>query len=128
MAMSDCSKCWETPCVCGHEYDRSKINTIVKGWMDNPENNMKLDKAPVAVGTFNAPDCIDYMLAAKRLHELAGKCQVSYSLHYSEGSNQWNGDIRSTADGESESTRDYMLSSVMGLMIDHLLRVEACNH
>lgn len=21
MAMSDCSKCWETPCVCGHEYE-----------------------------------------------------------------------------------------------------------
>jgi hypothetical protein len=20
MAMSDCSKCWETPCMCGHEY------------------------------------------------------------------------------------------------------------
>lgn len=24
MALSDCSKCWETPCVCGHDYkDRS---------------------------------------------------------------------------------------------------------
>ena len=20
--MSDCSKCWETPCVCGHEYKK----------------------------------------------------------------------------------------------------------
>ena len=20
MAMSDCAKCWETPCSCGHEY------------------------------------------------------------------------------------------------------------
>lgn len=20
MSMSDCSKCWETPCICGHEY------------------------------------------------------------------------------------------------------------
>lgn len=20
MALSDCPKCWETPCVCGHEY------------------------------------------------------------------------------------------------------------
>lgn len=20
MAMSDCSKCWETPCACGHDY------------------------------------------------------------------------------------------------------------
>lgn len=24
MSMSDCVKCWETPCVCGHDYkDRS---------------------------------------------------------------------------------------------------------
>jgi hypothetical protein len=21
MSMSDCVKCWETPCVCGHEYE-----------------------------------------------------------------------------------------------------------
>ena len=20
MSMSDCEKCWETPCICGHEY------------------------------------------------------------------------------------------------------------
>jgi hypothetical protein len=25
MAMSDCAKCWETPCICGHDYkDRSE--------------------------------------------------------------------------------------------------------
>ncbi len=24
MAMSDCDKCWETPCVCGHEYANEK--------------------------------------------------------------------------------------------------------
>jgi hypothetical protein len=24
MAMSDCPKCWETPCVCGHEYKNWK--------------------------------------------------------------------------------------------------------
>ena len=22
MAMSDCEKCWETPCVCGHGWQR----------------------------------------------------------------------------------------------------------
>lgn len=22
MALSDCDKCWETPCVCGHEYEK----------------------------------------------------------------------------------------------------------
>ena len=21
MSLSDCAKCWETPCVCGHEYE-----------------------------------------------------------------------------------------------------------
>lgn len=21
MAMSDCPKCWETPCACGHDYE-----------------------------------------------------------------------------------------------------------
>jgi hypothetical protein len=20
MALSDCAKCWETPCICGHDY------------------------------------------------------------------------------------------------------------
>jgi len=22
MAMSDCARCWETPCVCGKEYEK----------------------------------------------------------------------------------------------------------
>jgi hypothetical protein len=21
MSLSDCTKCWETPCICGHEYE-----------------------------------------------------------------------------------------------------------
>lgn len=21
MSLSDCPKCWETPCICGHEYE-----------------------------------------------------------------------------------------------------------
>lgn len=25
MAMSDCPKCWETPCVCGHDYRRLSV-------------------------------------------------------------------------------------------------------
>jgi len=32
--LSDCPKCWETPCVCGHEY---------KGWKeDKIENQIKM--------------------------------------------------------------------------------------
>lgn len=37
MAMSDCIKCWETPCACGHEYrlwsrdKRIKLAAIILG-------------------------------------------------------------------------------------------------
>lgn len=26
MAMSDCDKCWETPCTCGHGYERPRMS------------------------------------------------------------------------------------------------------
>lgn len=26
MSMSDCEKCWQTPCVCGHEYKNYSVN------------------------------------------------------------------------------------------------------
>ena len=28
MAMSDCPKCWETPCACGHEYESWTVTRI----------------------------------------------------------------------------------------------------
>ena len=28
MAMSDCPKCWETPCACGHEYRSWSLTRI----------------------------------------------------------------------------------------------------
>ena len=28
MAMSDCPKCWETPCVCGHEYKSYSVKWL----------------------------------------------------------------------------------------------------
>jgi hypothetical protein len=37
MALYDCSKCWETPCVCGYDYqnwslaDREKLAALVLG-------------------------------------------------------------------------------------------------
>lgn len=30
MALSDCEKCWETPCVCGHEYKKWSVERLRK--------------------------------------------------------------------------------------------------
>lgn len=30
MAMSDCPECWETPCICGHEYKRRSIEYLTE--------------------------------------------------------------------------------------------------
>jgi len=30
MAMSDCPKCWETPCVCGHEYKSYSVKNKIE--------------------------------------------------------------------------------------------------
>lgn len=30
MALSDCPKCWDTPCSCGHEYRNMPIEKVVK--------------------------------------------------------------------------------------------------
>lgn len=32
MALSDCAVCWETPCVCGHEYPKCLNNPCVCGY------------------------------------------------------------------------------------------------
>lgn len=29
MAMSDCEKCWETPCACGHDYRGYSKNKLM---------------------------------------------------------------------------------------------------
>lgn len=31
MSMSDCAKCWETPCACGHDYMRERNGHIDDG-------------------------------------------------------------------------------------------------
>ena len=28
MALSDCPKCWDTPCTCGHEYKKWSIDKL----------------------------------------------------------------------------------------------------
>lgn len=28
MSLSDCPKCWETPCVCGHDYEDRNIEWL----------------------------------------------------------------------------------------------------
>jgi len=30
MAMSDCARCWETPCVCGKEYEKWSIDRLIQ--------------------------------------------------------------------------------------------------
>ncbi len=40
MAMSDCAKCWETPCVCGHDY---------RGWtVDQLKRQIQMLKSVLA--------------------------------------------------------------------------------
>ena len=30
MALSDCVKCWETPCVCGHDYKSWSVERLTE--------------------------------------------------------------------------------------------------
>ncbi len=30
MALSDCEKCWETPCMCGHDYKTMPIKRVIQ--------------------------------------------------------------------------------------------------
>lgn len=45
MSMSDCSKCWSTPCACGHEYKNytdDKMVELLQGMLSTrPELNRK---------------------------------------------------------------------------------------
>ena len=29
MSLSDCEKCWDTPCTCGHEWDRYSLKYLL---------------------------------------------------------------------------------------------------
>ena len=58
MAMSDCEKCWETPCVCGHEYrhwslERLSSHIEMLKWV-------MIGKAGAGIieGLKNAPDAL----------------------------------------------------------------------
>ena len=43
MALSDCIKCWSTPCVCGHEYEH---------WTEEQKNQLVQ-----AVSGFDVKSC-----------------------------------------------------------------------
>lgn len=127
MALSDCSSCWETPCVCGTNYDVKEIKSIVDGWLKNQANKKNLldVTSPVSFGRFNDMGCIEYILASMVLHQLATKHQVSYGLNWCCDSQLWYGVIDSPSDDDQRSiTDDYCLSSVMELMVEHLLELD----
>jgi hypothetical protein len=43
MSLSDCSKCWDTPCTCGYEWEKYsleyllKFRTMINGVIDNKQ-------------------------------------------------------------------------------------------
>lgn len=127
MALSDCSSCWETPCVCGTNYDVKEIKSIVDGWLKNQVNKKNLldVTSPVSFGRFNDMGCIDYMLAAMVLHHLATKRQVSYILNWCDDQRLWCGRIYSPVEAEKfVITEYYTLSTLMEHMVNHLLELD----
>jgi len=83
----------------------------------------KYDPIATTTGTkyiYNSPDNEHYLADAKRLHDLCRRAQLSYSLSFEDGQNLWNGSITSAAPAEEMMTRDYSLSTVMELLIDHV--------
>lgn len=50
MSMSDCEKCWETPCTCGFSYRDWKVISIVSlfvailSWRSKEEETLILEK------------------------------------------------------------------------------------
>jgi len=74
--------------------------------------------------TFNEPIGKDYVVYAEQLHTLAKEVGMSYSLTYQEFSNNWYGSVTDSVTENELETRDYMLSSTMELMIDHLTKIK----
>lgn len=44
MALSDCPKCWDTPCCCGHEYKTYSKDYFVKFILDIISKNPHKDE------------------------------------------------------------------------------------
>ena len=58
MSLSDCEKCWETPCVCGYEYKKWKTESIVK--LRDVLNKTILERSTTATMRFRLrlhPNC-----------------------------------------------------------------------
>lgn len=70
--------------------------------------------------TFNEPKGEAYLIGMAKLHDLCRDHQISYSINYREAQNLWDGALHSSAADEEYQTRDYSLSTVLELMIDHL--------
>lgn len=49
MSMSDCEKCWDTPCTCGHGYKEWSVEAL--------ERHIKMLKAALTEASNKCPDC-----------------------------------------------------------------------
>jgi hypothetical protein len=59
MALSDCPKCWDTPCMCGYEYERwsdesiLKLISVLKRTLDSRKNKSTKTDDEDESGMFN---------------------------------------------------------------------------
>lgn len=60
----------------------------------------------------------------ERALNLAAAAQVSLSIHYVEASNQWRVEVDSPATSEEYHSRDGALNSNLGLLLEHLDRIQ----
>lgn len=85
--------------------------------------SLEVDLPPVVQEVsvmYNEPVGQAYMDHMARLHELCRANQISYTVNYQEGQNLWDGALHSCVDNEEYQTRDYSLSTVLELLIEHL--------
>ena len=57
MSLSDCPKCWETPCICGHDYkdysDR-KLSAVAHAALGTASERYRFDETMTLAEIMNA--------------------------------------------------------------------------
>jgi len=64
MALSDCVECWQTPCVCGHDY---------KCWSKSQKNELTK-----AINGFTADDIFEWLESNGYLTDYCSKIQEEF--------------------------------------------------